>query len=337
MNRGSARKSKQLTLAGRVRRRLSIIAQNLYVDLNRDHRKTVLLCGSGRSGTTWLAGVANYDNHYRLMIEPFNRGRVPAVKAFRRRQYLRPSNTNSEYLDPATSIFTGAIRDEFIDMLNRRIICSTRIVKDVACTLMLKWLHARFPGMRIVFVVRHPIAVAYSRVKLGWDDIREDYLGQPDLIADHLASYAGAIRAAKTDFERHVFNWCVENYVPFRLFAPGDIHLAFYENFCVDPERELDRLFAYLGRPYDARIFSELSQPATSGFVRGRSRSSAIMTEDGLTETWRGHLSQNEIDRAYDIVSSFGLDRLYGRAWLPDMDGARATFSGATDGAAAGR
>src|ERR1700730_15952004 len=103
----------------------------MYVDLNHDPRETVLLCGSGRSGTTWLVDVANFDNHYRLMIEPFNRGNVPAVRAFRRRQYLRPSNTDPAYLRPATSIFTGAIRDGFIDQLNRRVVCSTRIVKDV--------------------------------------------------------------------------------------------------------------------------------------------------------------------------------------------------------------
>jgi hypothetical protein len=323
-------------LGGRIRRRLSIVAHSLYVDLNRDHRATVLLCGSGRSGTTWLVGVANYDNHYRLMIEPFNRGRVPAVRAFRRRQYLRPSNTEPAYLGPASSIFTGALRDGFVDQLNRRIICSARIVKDVGCTLLLGWLRARFPGMPIVLVLRHPCAVAYSRMKLGWDDIREDYLGQPELMTDHLGPFASAIRAAKTDFEMHVFNWCVENYVPFRQCAPGDVHLAFYENFCVDPARELDRLFAFLGRSYDPSIFAQLTHSTTSGFTPGRPRPSAIMTVESLSEPWRARLSKAQIDRAYEIVAAFGLDRIYGRATLPDESGAMATFSGATVPAAAG-
>jgi hypothetical protein len=269
------------------------------------------------------------------MIEPFNRGRVPAVKAFRRRQYLRPSNTDAVYLGTATSIFTGAIRDGFIDQLNKRVICTTRIVKDVVCTLMLGWLRARFPGMPIVLVLRHPCAVAHSRVKLGWDDIREDYLGQPELMADHLAPFASAIRAAKTGFERHIFNWCVENYVPFRQFAPGDVHLAFYENFCVDPVRELDRLFAFLGRPYDTRIFAQLTQSIASGHTSGRPRPSAVMSVESLVEPWRSQISQAEIDRAYEIVASFGLERIYGRGFLPDLEGAMATFTGAADTAAA--
>jgi hypothetical protein len=326
---------RRLTFAERVRRRLSIIAHNMFLDSNRDHRATVLLAGSGRSGTTWIVDVANFDNYYRLMIEPFNRGRVPAVKDFHRRQYLRPPDIDPTYLGPATSIFTGAIRDGFIDQLNRRLIVSARIVKDVGCTLMLGWLRARFPGMPIVFVLRHPCAVAHSRTKLGWDDIREDYLSQPDLIADHLAPFAQAIRDAKTDFERHVYTWCVENYVPFRQFGPDEMHVAFYENFCVDPLPELGRLFGFLGRPYDERIFKRLTRPVFSGHTPGRPRPTTSMTIDALNEPWRRQLSQAEIDRAHEIVASFGLDRIYGRDYLPDVSGARATFAGAISAAAA--
>jgi hypothetical protein len=325
-----------LTFAGRVGRRLSIIAHNLYLDLNHDHRKTVLLCGSGRSGTTWLVDVANFDNHYRLMIEPFNRGRVPAVKNFRRRQYLRPFDVDPTYLGPATSIFTGAIRDGFIDQLNRRVISTTRIVKDVGCTLLLGWLRARFPGMPIVFVLRHPCAVAASRTKLGWDDVREDYLGQSDLIADHLAPFAREIRAAKPGFEQHVFTWCVENYIPFRQFEAGDLHLAFYENFCVDPKPELDRLFGFLGRPYDERIFARLTRSVVSGRTLGRPRPSAVMSVEALNEPWRRDVSQADIDRAHEIVARFGMDRIYDRDGLPDLEAARAMFTGARSTAAAG-
>jgi hypothetical protein len=328
------RSPRRLTFTERARRRLSIIAHNLFLDSNRDVRKTVLLAGSGRSGTTWIVDVANYDNHYRLMIEPFNRARVPAVKDFRRRQYLRPSDTDPIFLRPATAIFTGAIRDGFIDQLNRRLIASTRIVKDVGCTLMLGWLRARFPGMPIIYVLRHPCAVAYSRTKLGWDDVREDYLGQPELIEDHLAPYVNAIRDAKAGFEQHVFTWCVENYIPFRQFGPGEMHVAFYENFCVDPVRELDRMFGFLGRPYDERVFARLTRSAVSGRTLGRQRSTAVMSAEALNEPWRRQLSQAEVDRAREIVASFGMDRIYDRDGLPDLNGVRSMFAGVGDAAA---
>ena len=31
----------------------------------------LLVIGEGRSGTTWLANLLNFDNHYRMLFEPF--------------------------------------------------------------------------------------------------------------------------------------------------------------------------------------------------------------------------------------------------------------------------
>ncbi len=322
------RRRRPATIGQRIQRRISVIGHAMYLDLNRDSSRTVLLTGSGRSGTTWVVGVANFDHHYRVMIEPFHRGNVPAVHAFARRQYLRIDNSDPRYARPATAIFTGAIRDAWVDGLNRPGVYSDRIAKDVRTMLMLGWIRARFPRMPIVLLLRHPCAVASSRTQLGWEDIREDYLSQPDLIADHLAPFAGAIRAAKSDFERHIFDWCVENYVPFRTFARGDIHLAFYENFCVDPQTELGRLFAFLGRRYDDRIIESLKKPSVQAHATGRPRPSAIFSGESLTESWRKHVSPEDVERAYEIIESFGLEKIYGRSSMPDVAAAESIFSG---------
>jgi hypothetical protein len=47
-------------------------------------------------------------------------------------------------------------------------------------------------------------------------------------------------------------------------------------------------------------------------------------------------LSQADIDRAREIVASFGLDRVYDRDGLPDLSGALSTFAGASGVTAAG-
>lgn len=323
----ASRRGAPLTFEQRVKRRLSVLGHSLYLDLNRDHRRTVFLTGSGRSGTTWVGTIANFDHHYRMLVEPFHRGNVPATRTFARRQYLRESNTDQRYLSPATSIFTGAIRDPFVDALTPPGIYSTRIVKDVRSTLMLGWVRARFPGMPIIMLLRHPCAVAWSRTQLGWEDIREDYLGQPELVEDHLAPFAGAIRAARSDFERHVFDWCVENYVPFRTCARGQVHLAFYENFCVNPGAELERLFSFLGRGYDRRVVAKLETPVVSAHQVGRRPDDEADAESVLA-SWRDRVASDQVERAYDIVASFGLDPIYGRALMPDMARAEAAFTG---------
>jgi len=40
----------------------SIIRGQIYVDKSPSIENTILLCGSGRSGTTWIAEILNNDN-----------------------------------------------------------------------------------------------------------------------------------------------------------------------------------------------------------------------------------------------------------------------------------
>lgn len=81
-----------------------------FVD-TQDYKKTVLLTGTGRSGTTWLGDMINYANAYRSMFEPFHARKIDLVKHFNNRQYLRPDNTAAEFLEPAPRILSGAVRD----------------------------------------------------------------------------------------------------------------------------------------------------------------------------------------------------------------------------------
>lgn len=71
--------------------RLGRLLGGFGVDLAKgDHRRTVLIAGTGRSGTTWLSGLVNHDRRYRDVFEPFNPGKVEAFRGFRSKQYLRP-------------------------------------------------------------------------------------------------------------------------------------------------------------------------------------------------------------------------------------------------------
>ena len=64
--------------------RLPRLLGGLHVDLARgDPGKTVFLAGTGRSGTTWLAGLINHDQSYRDVFEPFHPGKVEALGGFK--------------------------------------------------------------------------------------------------------------------------------------------------------------------------------------------------------------------------------------------------------------
>ena len=108
-------------------------------------------------------------------------------------------------------------------------------------------MRANFPGMPIVLLLRHPCAVVASRLALGWKDNLIETMEQEELVEDFLLPMEAEIRAARDDFERHLFLWCIDNYVPLKQFGPGEIHLVFYENLLANPEEELRSLFGFLG------------------------------------------------------------------------------------------
>ncbi|MDQ3794624.1 MAG: sulfotransferase [Actinomycetota bacterium] len=297
---------------------LSRLLGTLHVDLDRDYRSSVFLAGSGRSGTTWVSEIINHRNGYRLVFEPFHPGKVGICAHFRRKQYLRPNDRREEYLEPARQVLTGGLRNSWTDRFNRKLVARRRLIKDIRANLLLGWMHADFPEMPIVLLLRHPCAVAASRLALGWRDNLLGTIEQEELVEDFLGPVEAEIRAARDDFERHVFLWCIENYVPLRQFGPGEIHLAFYENFLARPKDEIRRLFAFLSESFDGRVYRALRRPSPL----------SRKDESPSVDAWRRCVTDSQLERAVEILALFGLDTVYGARAMPDPSGARALMGG---------
>jgi hypothetical protein len=291
------------------------IFSQVLMDRHPDHRAAVFLAGTGRSGTTWVSDIINYANEYRYMFEPFHPQKVRICSHFRYRQYLRPDNQDQAFIEPAKAILTGRIRSRWIDSQNRKLLASKRLIKDIRANLLMYWMRARFPGMPLILIFRHPCAVANSKLKLGWDTHLNEFLEQEDLMEDFLEPFRQEMERAETDFDKHVFLWCVENYVPLKQFERGELHLAFYETFCRNPGGEIDRLFSFLGRRPDPRALANLRTPSTM-----TRKDSAIVSGDSLIDGWRKHVTDRQIDRAVEILSLFGLDKVYGHGSIPNIE-----------------
>ncbi len=302
--------------------RLDRLLGGLYLDLGKgDHLSSVFLAGTGRSGTTWLSDVVNHRGGYRYVFEPFHPGKVETFAHFRPRQYLRPDDRREEFLGPARRVLTGELRDPWTDRFHRGFLPRRRLIKDIRANLLLGWMGANLPGMPIVLLLRHPCAVVASRIALGWNDNLFETMEQEDLVEDFLSPMEARIRAARDDFERHLFLWCIDNYVPLRQFAPGGIHLAFYENLLAHPKEELRRLFAFLGGNFDDRAYRNLER------LSPVSRKDA--PERPSVDGWRRQVGGRRLERAVEILNLFGLDRVYGEGTMPDPSGAYALMGGA--------
>lgn len=294
------------------------IGSRFYFDHGQGTAGTVFLASTGRSGSTWISDLINFKGDYRYIFEPFNRRYVPCVKHFRCRQYIPRDDQDVKYVRPARAILCGRIRNRWADKLNRTIVCKNRLIKDVRANMFLGWLKSNFPDICTILLFRHPCAVVASQIKLGWQEHLDEMLSDERLVRDFLGPFVDDIRSARDPFERHVFQWCIENYVALKQLRIGEAHLAFYEKFCEDSEKELRRLFSFIGIEYDSGALSVLSRPSVQTHA-----ASAVATGGSLVDNWRQSITSSQIRNAVDILQLFGLDALYAEDGMPKTENAR--------------
>jgi hypothetical protein len=174
--------------------------------------------------------------------------------------------------------------------------------------------------MPIVFILRHPCAVAASRKSLNWDVrwelVQSQVLRQADLVEDFMGPFLSHFASASTYIEKQVLTWCLDNYVPLKQFTPDQIHVVFYENLVAHPYEELPRLFAFLGKSADSSIYSAMTIPSLLS-----DWNSPVLAGASRTNSWLSNMNSPEIDRAMAILAAFGLDAIYSDDPFPNVAG----------------
>lgn len=296
------------------RRIIRSLCSKLYQDRNRDVNKSIVVAGTARSGTTWLADVIASQIPCRIMFEPFHSELVEECHHFHYFQYMRPHEQNSELFAYCLKVFTGDIRHVWIDRQVEHLFPRYRLIKEIRGNLFLKWIHNRFPEIPILLVIRHPCAVVLSRMELGWatDADIEPFLSQENLVDDFLYDKMEIIRRAKTVEDKHAIIWCISNLVPLKQFNSHGLNIFFYENLCIQPEKEAPRIWKAIRREYKESVLEHFDKPSTTTIY-----SSAIVTGQAKLTRWRKELSRKQIDNILSVVENFELDYLYGDSVKP--------------------
>ena len=290
-----------------------IILSNIYLEKNHDLEKSIVVTGTGRSGTTWLAEILMNILKYRLIFEPFNPRKVKICKNFPNKLYLTSDDDNVEYIKIFKKILSGKIRNIWINQDNRVFRPKGRIVKSIRANLFLGFLRKNFPSIPIVCILRHPCAVVLSRFQKGWGDKDLDIImAQKRLIQDFLQPYLDIINDATSIFQRMACIWCIETLVPLKIMKPEDWILVSYEDLVLNPIITINKILKYC--KIDAVNNKDLIQSTPSLTVE---RTSAIIQKKNPLEVWKYKLSPNEINEILDIVRSFSLDWLYDEEIIP--------------------
>lgn len=290
------------------------ICSKLYIDSNRNIDNSILIAGTGRSGTTWLADIISSQVPTRTMFEPFHSRLVARFKQFEYHQYMRPAEHDQDLMVYCHAVLSGKLRHRWIDREVSHIFPKYRVIKEIRANLFLKWFNNNYSNVPILFIIRHPCAVVLSNIQLSWpagQDINS-FLSQEKLIADFLRDKLDIIQAAETLEEKIAVIWCVTNMVPLRQFCDSELNIFFYEHLCTQPEIEIPRIFRTARQEYDESVFKSAGNPSTTTRL-----SSAVMTGSNRVTDWKRKLSPAQVDRILSIVRAFGLNCYYDESVMP--------------------
>ena len=248
------------------------------------------------------------------MFEPFHAPLSGLARevGFRWGTYLPVDADAPDLTEAVDRVVTGRVRDAWIDRKNLRRHYRHRLVKDVATTNLVPWLCRQRPHDQFVYLVRHPLAVAWSLRDLNWREraATTELFDQPLLRDGPLAEVSGldtlVQRADSDEQHRLVLKWCFENFAPLATPPSEGCHIVLYEHLVTDPERELKRIGALTG---DDHLLADPTRPSSADF---HERAAELHAQrDQLISGWTSSITPAEVATSLDIVSAFGLDRLY--------------------------
>jgi len=194
------------------------------------------------------------------------------------------------------------------------------VIKEVN-PLAADWL-IRLYRPRIVYIIRHPAAVALSYSKLGWTDRRFDEIfGHGRLLEGSLAPWSEYIKSANGFWEYEgIRQGAVLRIIKTVLQHYKDCKIVTYEDLCKNPVTAFHDLFDFAGIQWDDSIAKMIEERSAGlGDTRqpyGTSRASAEMADK-----WRDSIGETELEQVRSGYSRFDLP-WYGREsdWRGSQD-----------------
>lgn len=291
---------------------LQNLARRWPLDIGGSLRDTVLIAGVGRSGTTWLADLINFDGRYRDLFEPFHPWMVPAAEPLKGRWYQRAGDAPpAAFVEYVGRVLRGRVCQPWIDRFNQRLVSRRRVVKAIRANLFLGWLANRYPQVKIILLMRHPAAVARSRLALpaGWEwrPTLAELLEQRTL-QDRLSPAQRRLAASARDpFDEYLLTWSISHQIPLAELQPGSVLPVFYERLRSEPETQMRRVFAFIGRPWAPACLQAHGAPSKTTRRMNKDARNAGMPE----APWVAWLSAPRRQHTREILDAFELSWLY--------------------------
>lgn len=252
-------------------------------------RKHLLVTGCPRSGTTFLGSALSIPINVGYVREPFNSqfGLRDINEAF---PYLFDEMPNQQDYDRTISQLLGNgakfrkfsdPKDSTLKRLMRNTIKSGShytylrsrfnplvdqvIIKDPLAALASDYLHRQY-GMKVVVIIRDPLAVISSMDRVGIIYDLEDLKRQENLYQHHLKNILGPHDHNKLPaVEQRALLWKSINYVLLQFIkANPNFIVVHHHQISADPLGTLPKLYQLLGLNYTPKVAKKITDLTSS-------------------------------------------------------------------------
>lgn len=266
---------------GLRRRTLRWLDNNFFLRKDFEAEDSIIICGSRRSGTTWLMEILSKIPGYITLFEPFQPRWFPEARRFN----PNPNPDQEGILDYLRDVLEGRVRPSSsiykVNLFNlrQRLMGDKLLIKFVRANELVGLIKHQLNPRCIIYLIRNPYAVVSSQLRTSI---------MPD------ASYI--------DVESHrpiesilASIWCDEQTVP---LATDGIYKIKYEELVLDPRKVLAPLFSFLD-------YAQHLDEAMRGLRLASKLASRPFKEiDGsILDVWRKELVEEQIVNITEVLS----------------------------------
>ena len=271
--------------------------------------RPIFIIGHGRSGTTWVGSTFQLAPGVLYYREPCNPKIAEEGNYSHWFRYVPPDGSDPYFENCLDRAFKGLITygRGWLKQPYRRFLPGYRVViKGVAPLMLLEWIYKRYQP-EVLFVLRHPCAVALSEMnkKTPIERAINEILKQPELVENHLKPYTALMEKAEKPFEIYGALWGARNRVIADLIPKyPEWKTVFYEDLIKNPPGCFHELFDHFNLKWTVKVQKYINQSTTEG--KPGKYSTFRVTKDQI-DKWKRKMNFDEIEQVRKFVEPFNL------------------------------
>ncbi len=302
-----------------------VIAYNIRSILSRSNihrskgKQNICIFSSRRCGTTLLMQMINSQPGIKFIYEPLARYRYNPYKK------LIPATHLDQfvYLDADQQvqlrnyfnnvIFKDKLRgysqwNYFSDSYS--FISDRFVIKILDALPIIDWFEKNF-DVKIIYLIRHPIPVSLSILNMGWENISEAFICNPNFTKSYLnertTRLSHHILKTGTKLQKLVLEWCLYHLYPLSIFKRRNWLTITYEELLLNPMKMVDLMCNYLDLPDRERMLETILKPS-----RTTSRQSKMdILEKGpsyMINRWKNKIDEKIESEVMTILEEFEIN-----------------------------